>query len=326
MVENKDYSSLLKVLDIMKQGVSETVNFPEVAMELDLKSRRDQSENQIFKYLHLQCHIHSQHFIRVQQIKSTYLLEGYLNLLENQNPLAPYIFARSILELVAFNHRVMSELVSIRNKKGTQWKSKGEEYFSFIVRARYGTSYDKQVEILTGEGNKSKNSIKPLNIGECMRSLSGDSKYTKIASGYSELSDYLHHNLSSQLICTEGVTKTDKSINSNGDGIMTNDEMLYTVYKYPVITKSMKAEKDTVNFILECCTALLDVINLIPKSVYSEKELVEYTGNKLGMTVDNPQNKKMNIPYLTGREKIDPYDLCPCGSLKKYKFCCGKKG
>jgi len=87
----------------------------------------------------------------------------------------------------------------------------------------------------------------------------------------------------------------------------------------------MKAEKDTINFMLKCSTALVDIINQLQESVYSERELIEY-GNKFGLIIEeNPQNKKLNIPYLTGKENISPYDLCPCGSLKKYKFCCKKK-
>ena len=32
-----------------------------------------------------------------------------------------------------------------------------------------------------------------------------------------------------------------------------------------------------------------------------------------------------NIPFVRSKPKIKRNDLCPCGSGKKYKKCCGKK-
>lgn len=325
MIENKDYNELLIRLEKMKSYVSKPIELPELSMKLDLKSRQE-NPNRMFKYLHAQCQMHTEHFRITQQIKGTYILEGYLDLLKQENPLGPYIFARTMLELVAFNHRVKEELNTAANRDTNQWKSRGEEYFKFIVRARYATSDETKLALLKEHGDMSKNSLKPINIGECLRSLSSNNKYTELADKYGELCDYVHHNLSSQLICTQGVKKTNKFIDESGGGIRTNEEMLYTSYGYPVKSKSMKAEKDTIAFMLKCSVALVDIINEVPDSVYSEKELIEYTGNKFGLMIEeNPQNKKLNIPYLTGKAKITPYDLCPCGSLKKYKFCCMKK-
>lgn len=325
MVENKDYIELLERLENMKSHLSKPHELPELDTKLDLGSKQD-NHNQMFKYLHLQCLIHTDHFRNTQGIKCIYIIEGYLDLLKQQNPLAPYLFARTMLELVAFNYRVMEELNSIVQKDTKQWKSKGEQYFKYIVRARYATGDEEKLAALKEHGNMSKNALKPINIGECLRSLSGNRKYITLANRYGELCDYVHHNLSSQLICTQGVKKTDKFINEYGDGVITNDKMHYTVYGYPVSNKAMKAEKDTLNFMLQCSTALFEIVEQIPLTVYNESDLLEYTGNRFGKTfVALPKGVKDPIMYLTGKQKIDTYDMCPCGSLKKYKFCCMKK-
>ena len=325
MVENIDYNELLIRLDKMKSYVSKHVEFPEPSMKLDIESRKD-DPNRIFQYLHRQCLLHTEHFRITQQIKGTYLLEGYLDLLKEKNPLAPYLFSRTMLELVAFNYRVMEELTSISNKDIKQWKSKGEQYFKFIVRARFATGDEAKLLLLKDAGNMSKNNLKPINIGECLRSLASNNKYTHLAARYGELCDYVHHNLSSQLICSQGVKVTDNFIHESSGGIVTDKETPYTVYGYPAESKVLKAEKDTIKFMLECSTALVDIVNKLPESVYSQKELVKNTGNKFGVQLTKmPQGVSNPILYLTGKENIGPYDLCPCGSLKKYKFCCAKK-
>ena len=43
------------------------------------------------------------------------------------------------------------------------------------------------------------------------------------------------------------------------------------------------------------------------------------------VTGTNKDDTGVNIPKRRAEKKIQPNDLCPCGSGKKYKFCCGKK-
>ena len=37
------------------------------------------------------------------------------------------------------------------------------------------------------------------------------------------------------------------------------------------------------------------------------------------------ETKKKNIPFKRSIKKIGRNELCPCGSGKKYKRCCGKR-
>ena len=43
------------------------------------------------------------------------------------------------------------------------------------------------------------------------------------------------------------------------------------------------------------------------------------------VTGTNKDDTGVNTPKRRAEKKIQPNDLCPCGSGKKYKFCCGKK-
>ena len=42
------------------------------------------------------------------------------------------------------------------------------------------------------------------------------------------------------------------------------------------------------------------------------------------VTGTNRDNSVAKAPVKRTTKKIMPNDLCPCGSGKKYKFCCGK--
>ena len=83
--------------------------------------------------------------------------------------------------------------------------------------------------------------------------------------------------------------------------------------------------------------SILDKIRNID---YIQKELMDYASGKLQDEKSNknvektleeiesfketPQQYYANIPLKRDKEKIYPNDLCPCGSGKKYKKCCGK--
>ena len=43
------------------------------------------------------------------------------------------------------------------------------------------------------------------------------------------------------------------------------------------------------------------------------------------VTGTNKDDSGVNVPKKRAEKKVQPNDICPCGSGKKYKFCCGKK-
>jgi uncharacterized protein YecA (UPF0149 family) len=52
-----------------------------------------------------------------------------------------------------------------------------------------------------------------------------------------------------------------------------------------------------------------------------QQELNQRAGN---IPEEAPPMPEVQIPYRRESEKVGRNDLCPCGSGKKYKKCCGK--
>ena len=56
---------------------------------------------------------------------------------------------------------------------------------------------------------------------------------------------------------------------------------------------------------------------------YTPNELLEY--EKLQPLVKNTEGMDNVISFESAKKKVYPNSPCPCGSGKKYKFCCGRK-
>lgn len=315
------FRELSQIHEQMKAFVREKFVFPEAALKLDVESRSE-DQHRVFKYLHQQNSMHAKHFVRAQQIKAVYILDGYLSQIAQRNSIGMYLFSRTMLELVAFVYEVQRRLDEIAKGSGKMWDQRGREFFANIVRARYSTCHEEKEHLLIDAGI-SKRHLKPLNVKSCLESLSKDESYGSLAKRYSEFCDFIHHNLSSQLIASKGIVITDSVLNESGGGIQTAQKGPFTVYEYPADNKANDAKESTLEFMLENAKAMIELINHLPSTPYSKNELVSHTGNIFGMKINSlPSNVANPILDLTGKENIGPNDLCPCGSLKKYKFCC----
>ena len=56
---------------------------------------------------------------------------------------------------------------------------------------------------------------------------------------------------------------------------------------------------------------------------YTPNELLKY--EKLQPLVKNTEGMDNVISFESAKKKVYPNSPCPCGSGKKYKFCCGRK-
>ena len=65
----------------------------------------------------------------------------------------------------------------------------------------------------------------------------------------------------------------------------------------------------------------MQILSVFPKRNIERKAVAKITGTSAddGSLKKNPVVKKPS-------ENVGPNDLCPCGSGKKYKKCCGLKG
>ena len=75
--------------------------------------------------------------------------------------------------------------------------------------------------------------------------------------------------------------------------------------------------ENMINSISEDTIRLL--MNLRVEQKVERKEVAKITGTNKDDTV-------ANAPIRRATKKVQPNDPCPCGSGKKYKFCCMKKG
>ena len=75
--------------------------------------------------------------------------------------------------------------------------------------------------------------------------------------------------------------------------------------------------ENMINSISEDTVRLLMSLHVEQK--VERKEVAKITGTNKDDTV-------ANAPIRRATKKIQPNDPCPCGSGKKYKFCCMKKG
>jgi hypothetical protein len=160
---------LEKLAAPLRDHVAQGIEFPEPGWRLDMESREGAPDRQ-FKYLHQMCLLHAENFARAQQIKVSTLIDGYQAVAEAKNPLGPYLFARAIFELGAFTWDVSKRLRDIANKPDSTWRTKGEEYFSLIVRARFATSDPSKQKLLEAGGCPTR-LLKPINIMSSVQAL-----------------------------------------------------------------------------------------------------------------------------------------------------------
>ena len=279
---SRNINYLEKIVVQMRDLASGVIEYPEPDFKLDLKSRAEDSTYQ-FKHMHRMSTLQREHFVRSNQIKLIYLIEGYILLCKDKNVLGPYLFARTILELCAFLNNVCGRLKKIKERKESDWKPKGIEFFSLLVRARYGTSYSKLNKQLVEMGLPKK-ILKPLNIMHSLSVLYENPEAKSLDGKYDMLCDFVHHNLSSQVSSSSGFRTGSVSHSSEGAMLLTMQDGPITRYEYPVVAKAEKAIEQTLDLVIDAVIICLTCFKTTPHTPYSETQLLEFTGSKSGFS------------------------------------------
>ena len=269
-----------KLADTVREQVAQAIELPEPAMRLDMSSREGNSERQ-FKYLHQMCTLHSEHFAQAHKVKCTLLTDGYRTVAEAENPLGPYLFARAIFELSAFTHDVSRRLREIMHKPEANWRSNGEEFFSLVVRARFATSDPSKRQALEEAGAPAK-LLKPINITESIRTLLATEEGASLHGEYDKLCDFVHHNLSSQLVSSAGVRIGDSAYAAGGGSVRMLKPAPITRYEYPLATKAAQAIAETLPTVLKCTEIFVQSINQMPLTPFTEHQLRTRIGSPIG--------------------------------------------
>jgi hypothetical protein len=285
-----------------------------VKPKLDIKARNG-NKQRIVKHIHQQCQGLWEEFYDGSKIKWLYSMDAYIKMVESKNPVGIYSVARSILELRAVTRFIRDELIRIKSEPKYDYKLRGEQFHKVLVRARYGTSNPKLQEHLLKEG-LSNSDIKVLHINDCLKHAESLTELNWLVEHYHELCDFVHHNFSSQNIGISKVTKaSDRKIVNTIALYRTPVPMVH--YEYPSKVQALQAIETTVEKASLNLLGMIEELNVIPHSPYSEKELLEYTGSRRGV-------KELPSPVQTKKKEVGRNEPCPCGSGRKFKHCHGK--
>jgi len=267
----------------LRSHVVSAIEFPEPAMRLDLASREG-APNRQFKYLHQMCLLHAENFAQAHQVKLVSLIDGYQTIVRAGNALGPYLFARSILELSAFVYDVSRRLREIAVKPDPGWRSKGEEFFALVVRARFATTDPKKRQALEAGGCPAK-LLKPLNVMNSITALTGDPEAADVlANQYDKLCDFVHHNLSSQVTSSPGFRVGDTAHSASGGALVLMKQAPITRYEYPVPNKAALALDETLPAVMKCIQICVRRLNEMPRTPFSTDQVRVFTGSGLGLT------------------------------------------
>jgi hypothetical protein len=328
MSANKNQSdeveaALTRLLRLEKDWVASLPDhpLPEFNANFDLGDRKDDRIRTV-KYLQQSCSSHIEHCRAANAIKIAYLLSGYRSMAEARNIYGLYYFTRGGLELLALFYELKSRFAEIVAKPNDDFITKGQEFFSLIVRARYATSNAKLRSALKGAG-LSERSLKPLNVMSCLQSLAAAKEFSELAAHYDELCDFVHHNAASHAAGSTGLVEGSGFIHSSGGGMITPTNGHWSIYRYPVLTKEDDAIEKTAPLFVQIIEATGQLLGSLPRGPFDDEFLIKETGNRFAMQiVRNPQGAAFTLENLTNGYKPRYNDLCPCGSAKKFKQCC----
>lgn len=304
----------------LRDPIAEPLDLPEAAFKLDLESRAP-DQTRMVKHLQQLCLLHATAFVRSNQIKLLHMIDAYLKMAQGRNPSGVYACARSLLEFNAFLYEVQRRLAEASSGDEKNWRPRGEAFFKQIVRARFGTS-DPQMRKLLIDSKIPKSCLDPLNIMNCIKTLSSEPEFSDISQRYNCLCDYVHHNLSSQTISNEGTFVSDVARSKSGGEVHTLMTVPVTRYAYPAESKADKSINDTISGAVLDQEAAVVWLNECRDSPFTADELIKWTGSEFGVVEIRDRSELSRRKAEFGAAKVGRNDPCPCGSNKKYKNCC----
>lgn len=158
----------------------------------------------------------------------------------------------------------------------------------------------------------SKRAIDPFNVADCLRRLGEQANYEDMPSHYDMLCDFVHHNLSSQIVSSRLDTNRRSANSDYGPGmlIIPGGGASVSIYKHPCAGKAERAASKTIEQLTRNVKGAFDCLNQFIYSPYSDAEILERTGSEHG------------TPKMSALGRNDP---CPCGSGLRFKRCCGSR-
>ncbi|MFC1578977.1 SEC-C metal-binding domain-containing protein [Pseudomonadota bacterium] len=304
----------------LKKYFESPVNCPVTGHELDLESRAGDKIRQ-FKHIHQYCSVAQFDLHTALYMRMLLTLESYLTLYDGRCGLHLYAIARSVMELHGLSNRVSETLLAYRSGDISDWRSRGEGFFKYLVRARYGTR-DPEIQRKLLDLGISKKCMVPIHSKDIEAAIFSLPEFENDRETYAMLCDYVHTNAQGFYVGSPGWFEAG-TIRAQGQVFFQLPEPgPVTRYEYPTMEGFDEAVAVTAPIVDRHLLGFKAAIEKMPSSPYSDQEVRDQTGLAHGMPV-LPLNtlKPVKTRFRDG-PKVGRNDPCPCGSGKKYKTCC----
>ncbi|ORB16732.1 hypothetical protein BST36_25735 [Mycolicibacterium moriokaense] len=227
--------------------------------------------------------MHRENFAASSRVKLLYLVDGFLAMVDAENPFGLYAISRSMCELSAFLHEIQIRLQAIALQvTESSWQPLGEQFFGVLIRARFATTHPDHRAMLIAEGVSAAR-LKPFNIMHCIQGLAAEPEHIDVAERYALLCDFVHHNLGSSTLANSGSGVADAARSlSGGEMRHSSGEMTITQYEYPVADKAGLAVSALVSDFIRDTQACVQWLNLTPGGPFPTDMVVKATGNPIG--------------------------------------------
>ena len=296
------------------------IDVPASLTRLDLESRKDDKTRQ-FMHIHQNCW-NIVWDLQVSCMMRTLLtLDSYLALYNAKVGLALYYPARSMMELHGLILNIHDRLNRCVTGETSDWYSRGESFFKYANRARYGTRDPELIKLLVDTG-VSKKTLEPIHSKDCEEALFSREEFREDRTAYARLCDYVHTNSQGFFAGVQGHFESDHITTRNGQILAFPVPTLISRYQYPVDSGFLNAAYFTSKIMDIHSKGALSAIELIPRTPYSEPEIERHTGTSHGFTwIPCSSEEKRSLSFKKEAIKAGRNDPCPCGSGKKYKYC-----
>jgi hypothetical protein len=160
------------------------------------------------------------------------------------------------------------------------WIERGQRYFAVILQARYGTTDPKKKNLLRSAG-LTETALQPIRIAQARKFLSRE--FDWVEPHYASLCDYVHHNLSSQRTAGAFAGESATAVSSTGGMLILPSPGFLIQYEFPLPEPGRLAVNNTASRTLMNVKGLVQALNQLPRSPYTEDELVARTGSRIGL-------------------------------------------
>jgi hypothetical protein len=228
-------------------------------------------------------HINQMSFCQMILLKHEHVLKlmttlnGYLIALDQSHVLLTYLSARYVLELHATIAYIDEKIRSALTIPSSDWKGRGEAFFSIACRGRYASSWSPMSDYLSKEGASS-SAIKPINITESIKRLDENPDFNFASKTYDYLSNMCHHNGSSHRLFGVQMRKVDRIMTPVGQ-MRTEKPSNAVALVFGSQLAMNWAFVKTAEIVNACAKWSDHYIEEIPLQPFSDHELFLLTGN-----------------------------------------------